>query len=84
MGNTPLPMPANNITPATEYGGWGALTAGMLNIDSGEKSYGVFGQYDSYKDAAGATVSVTEPKYGITSDFRSMTPIKTTVNPTAE
>ena len=79
MGNNPLPQPAKNITPATEYGGWGAFTAGMLDINAGEKSYGVFGQALTVNN-----VAVTEPIYGITSDFRSMTAFNAGAGLTAE
>lgn len=66
MENYPKPYPAKNIEPALNYGGWGSLTAGMLDINQGVKSYGVFGQ-------AGATSAETEPVNGITYDFRSIT-----------
>ena len=55
----------------------------MLDINGGEKSYGVFGQAKTVKDKAGTDVAVTEPIYGITSDFRSMTALPKVATPPA-
>ena len=37
---------ATVLKPSTSNGGWGSETAGMLAIDRGSKSFGVFGQGD--------------------------------------
>jgi len=34
------------LKPDTSNGGWGSETAGMLALDRGSKSFGVFGQGD--------------------------------------
>ena len=58
--DVPLPLPSNSVSPYSDMGGWGYLTAGTLFISTKNKSYGLFGQ------GTGNT-------YALSANYRSMT-----------
>lgn len=61
---------ATMLKPDTSNGGWGSETAGMLSLDRGSKSFGVFGQGDIL-DWDGKTILEGHTR-GINEDFNLM------------
>jgi len=68
------PLHVNDLQPDFTKGGWGSFTTGMLAVEGGDKSFGVFGQGNPDIDEQGAPVSNSALSRGITWNLRTMDP----------